>query len=192
MARSRSPLLLAPTSLSSRVLHVYLALLPFVLIFLSSYRCSLVPIRSINVSLNFPRPGVESSTFANTSLKKKRRNFVPRIDREGERDTRLACKLNCGGNRKLIAPDKLINAFGRNYVGCNSAGVPAVSLERRGKMRHEGRIENGIMDVDNERGMGDRKPPFPRLSFFLPFFPSIQSSSPELVIYATRINYSSL
>lgn len=70
MARSRSPLLLAPTSLSSRVLHVYLALLPFVLIFLSSYRCSLVPIRSINVSLNFPRPGVESSTFANTSLKK--------------------------------------------------------------------------------------------------------------------------
>lgn len=60
----------APTSLSSRVLHVYLALLPFVLIFLSSYRCSLVPIRSINVSLNFPRPGVERSTFANTSLKK--------------------------------------------------------------------------------------------------------------------------
>lgn len=70
MARSRSPLLLAPASLSSRVLHVYLALLPFVLIFLSSYRCSLVPIRSINVSLNFPRPGVERSTFANTSLKK--------------------------------------------------------------------------------------------------------------------------
>lgn len=75
MARSRSPLLLAPTSLSSRVLHVYLALLPFVLIFLSSYRCSLVPIRSINVSLNFPRPGVERSTFANTSLKKKTKKF---------------------------------------------------------------------------------------------------------------------
>lgn len=62
---------------------------------------------------------------------------------------------------------------------------------RGGKRRHEGRIENGIMDVDNERGMGDRKPPFPRSSFFLSFDP-FQSSSPELVIYATRINYSSL
>lgn len=172
-----------PSFVSSPVI-VYLALV-------SSYSnfSILLKIPSINVSFQL-------SMLRGIPLreKKERRNFLrSSIDREGKRDTRLACNLNCGGNRKLIAPDKLINAFGRNYVRCNSAGVPAVSLERRGRgeRRHEGRIENGIMDVDNERGMGDRKPPFPRSSFFLPFDP-FQSSSPELVIYATRINYSSL
>lgn len=163
---------------------VYLAFRS-ILIFLSSCRS-----RYPRLTFRFNFPCWEEYLWKKGT--KKFSSFEHR-SRRGTRYELLACNSNCGGNRKLIAPDKLINAFGRNYVRCNSAGVPAVSLERRGRgeRRHEGRIENGIMDVDNERGMGDRKPPFPRSSFFLPFDP-FQSSSPELVIYATRINYSSL
>lgn len=130
-----------PFFVSSPVI-VYLALV-------SSYSnfSILLKIPSINVSFQL-------SMLRGIPLreKKERRNFLrSSIDREGKRDTRLACNLNCGGNRKLIAPDKLINAFGRNYVRCNSAGVPAVSLERRGEGREkEARRKN--RKRDNGRG----------------------------------------
>lgn len=175
-----------PFFVSSPVI-VYVALVSFY-----SNFSILLSVKILSINVSFQLSMLRGIPLRKKKGTKKFSSFEHR-SRRGTRYELLACNSNCGGNRKLIAPDKLINAFGRNYVRCNSAGVPAVSLERRGRgeRRHEGRIENGIMDVDNERGMGDRKPPFPRSSFFLPFDP-FQSSSPELVIYATRINYSSL
>lgn len=126
MARRHSPLLprpyllvvSSPVHLScsrfARSIRSNFSILPSVL---------LVPIHSINVSLNFrcclEMPRGEALRIPKLWEKRTKKFFSTHRSRRGA--SCLACSLNCGGDRKLIAPDKLINAFGRNYVRCNSA-----------------------------------------------------------------------